>query len=290
MKCQLIAHVGVGLLLCCVSTSWTSRARAAEPSAKSLTRDDVIKTLESREMALQMVELRWTVDHHYEVGGQMPVAFTRDLHMRGKALKTGIPAQPVTFHYSSELRLKGDTTECFSKTFRINDAEASLSLIPYRTSYDGRVSKVLVGSDPTREQPMPEATNTNVATVGNLPILIYYRPLAEKFAILDKDALKISEQTVLINGHRCVRVGDGRSRVYLDRDRKLIPIAFQRIRSNGEKTLDVTIEYAPHSTLDFVPKHFVVKHYLEPSKLSEMITGEIVETHWGRSAPRRPVH
>jgi hypothetical protein len=231
-----------------------------------------------------MVELRWTVDHHNEAGSQMPVSFARDLHMQGKALKTGIPAQPVSFRYPSELRLKGDTTECLSKTFQTNDVEASLSLIPYRTSYDGRVSKVLVGSDPTRELSMLESTNTNVASWGNLPILIYYRPLSEKFAILDKDALKIIEQTVLIDGHRCVRISDGNCRVCLDRDRKLIPIAFQHFRRNGDVTLDATIEYTPHGTLHFAPKHFVVKRYLEPSKPAETITGDIVETHWGQSA------
>ncbi len=132
---------------------------------------------------------------------------------------------------------------------------------------------------------MLEATNTNVRTAGLLPILMYYRPLAEKFAVLDKAAIKILDQSVVINGHQCVHVGDGDFRVCLDRDRNLIPIAFQRFRSNGERTLDVTIDYATHRTLYFVPKHFAVKQYFfEPSKLSETIAGDIVETHWGRPA------
>ncbi|HET6326119.1 MAG TPA: DUF4148 domain-containing protein [Planctomycetaceae bacterium] len=284
MNRQLIAQAVVGLLLCGNSVSLPTLSQAAEPAVKPLTRDEVIKSLEAREKALQMVELRWVVDHHYEVGGCRSAMLAEQMHLRGKALKTGIPAEPVTFHYSNELRLKGDATECSSKTFRLNGPDASMSLIPYRTSYDGRVSKFLAGTDPAQERSMLEATNTNVGTAGLLPILMYYRPLAEKFAVLDKAALKICDQSVVINGHQCVRVGDGDFRVCLDRDRNLIPIAFQRFRSNGERTLDVTIDYATHRTLYFVPKHFAVKHYLEPSKLSETIAGDIVETHWGRPA------
>jgi hypothetical protein len=284
MNSRFIAHV-VGLLLCGTSASLPTPTQASEPSVKTLTCDDLLKSLEAREKAVQMVELRWTVDHHYEPGSQTSAETAQELQMRGKSLKTGIPAEPATFHYSSELRLKGNTMEYLSKTFHVDDRQATMSLIPYRTSYDGRVSKFLVGSDPTRERTEREPRTVSAGTPPLMPIWIYYRPLDETiFAILKKKSLKLTDQALLVDGHRCVRFNDGSLRVCLDRDRTLIPIAFQRFDPSGNRYLDATIEYAPHGSLSFVPKSFVLKRYSRTGKLAETITGDIFETHWGRPA------
>ncbi len=58
MNRQLIAQAVVGLLLCGNSVSLPTLSQAAEPAVKPLTRDEVIKSLEAREKAVQVAEPR----------------------------------------------------------------------------------------------------------------------------------------------------------------------------------------------------------------------------------------
>jgi hypothetical protein len=260
-----------------------SAVYASEPTPKPLTVDEVVHALEKREMAAATVELRWNANIRYEVGAILSKEQAQMMQMRGKVFEQGTPTVPTLFHYPGELRLQDDKMKFVTKTLRIDCAAPFLSLVPYSSSYDGRESRMLMNLQ--RGSILRERRNTDVDTPHILPILLCYRPLNPTFAVLRKDAMKLSEGPVLINGHKCVRVDDGRIRVYLDCQCGLIPVAFQRFRKNGDMYLDGTIEYASHGTLSFVPKHFELKRYFRPSHVAETFSADITETQIGVRLP-----
>lgn len=269
----------VGLLACCLSGSFLPAAWAADSPRRPVTLNEVVQSLEKREHATAMVELRWTDNVHYEAGSLLDPWFARSMQLKGKFLQHGVPAEPVTFHYPSELRLKGEQMEYISKTLSQDPAHDSVFLIPYTSSYDGRESKFFMGSrSPTV---LNERRNTDVDTPHLLPILLYCRPLNATFGILHKKSLKLSDHVERINGHRCVRVDDGTTRVDLDCERGLIPVAFQRYVRNRRLFLEGVIEYSPHQTLSFVPRRFDAKRYDRASRVAETFSGDHFETHWG---------
>jgi hypothetical protein len=282
MNRRLIAFASAWLMFCCGSLQRQATIYGSEPLLKPVTLADVVEALEKRERAAAMVELRWTHSVRYEQGSLLPQVYAKSMELKGKFLEHGVPAEAVEFRYPSELRLKGDQMEFVSKRLRVDPA--SLSMIDYRSAYDGRESKFQMGSDP--ETILPVRGNTDVTNLHLLPILLYCRPLDETFAILRKKTLKLSGRIEQIDGHKCLRVDDGRTRVDLDCERGLIPVAFQRYwpARKGELFLDGRIEYAPHRTLLFVPKRFEVKKYSRPRQIGETFSGDIAETHWGAPA------
>jgi len=284
MNRRLIALASAWLIFCSSSLQRQATIYGSEPPLKPITLADVVQALEKRERAAAMVELRWNDNVRYETGSVLTPDFAKQMQLKGRFLQRGVPAEPLAFRYPSEIRLKGDQMEFVSKTLRIDPGQASLSLIDYRSAYDGRESKLQMASNP--EQILPERRNTDVQTPHLFPILLYYRPLDETFAVLRKKSLKLPERIEQIDGHKCLRVDDGRTRVDLDCERGLIPVAFQRYlpTRNGELSFDGRVEYAPHRTLLFVPKRFEVKWYSQPSQVAQTFSGEIAETHWGQIA------
>jgi|HubBroStandDraft_6_1064221.scaffolds.fasta_scaffold60961_2 hypothetical protein len=284
MNRRLIAFAFAWQMFCCSSLQRPATIYGSEPPLKPVTLADVVEALEKRERATAMVELRWTHSVRYEPGSLLAREFAKSMELQGNSLLHGVPAEPVAFRYPSELRLKGEQMEFVSKRLRVDPPDASLSMIDYRSAYDGRESKFQMGSSPGTI--LPVRGNTDVTNLHLLPILLYYRPLDDTFAVLRKKTLKLSGRIEQVDGHQCLRVDDGRTRVDLDCERGLIPVAFQRYWPwNGKLFLDGHIEYAPHRTLLFVPKRFEVKQYSRPSQIAETFSGDIAETHW--AAPAR---
>jgi hypothetical protein len=223
---------------------------ASDQPPKPVTLEMVVAALEAREKQATTVQLRWNVIVHYKAGSIVTSTQAKQMRWEGKSLERGIPGEPVAYRYPCELVLKNDGMKYIAKTFRVNQKEAALTLIAYTSSYDGHESKYQMNAKPkARGTILTERRNTDVDTPALLPLMLHYRPLGETFSTLNKRVLKLSNERALIKGHNCVRIDDGRIRLFVDCGRAFIPVAFELYRKNGELLLDGEIEYMEHKTL-----------------------------------------
>jgi hypothetical protein len=210
MNRRLIALASAWLIFCSSSLQRQATIYGSEPLLKPVTLADVVEALEKRERAAAMVELRWTHSVRYEQGSLLPQVYAKSMELKGKFLEHGVPAEAVEFRYPSELRLKGDQMEFVSKRLRVDPA--SLSMIDYRSAYDGRESKFQMGSNPETILPVP-GTQTSPIFISFPFCCIaghWMRPLPSSARKRSNSRGELSKSTVI---NACELMTEGRESI-----------------------------------------------------------------------------
>jgi hypothetical protein len=187
--------------------------------------------------------------------------------------------------------LKGASMRYVGKAFLMT---GGVSLIEYVTSYDGNESRLLMGRKPPRGTIREEKRNIEADHTQLVAFMLYFRPLAEPYDALRRKTLKLLDERKTIDGHECVVVDDGRTRVYLDCDRDFIPVAFQRYvqpswRMAGSDRpgfvyLDGSIEYyRKQGGMRWLPKAFQVTMHGNQPGANDRTRGDQVQTEIGAS-------
>jgi len=209
----------------------------------------LVDVMEARQKRTDSVMVRWTESSRYSAGALL--------------------AKPSEFTQPCEMLLKGASGHFVGKSF--SHSGGGVTVIDYVSSYDGNESRFLMGLKPPRGTILEEdEKGCDAAKVaGRLPLMLYLRPLAETYDTLRRKTLKLLDGRKTIDGHECVTVDDGRTRVYLDCGRDFIPIACQRYLQKGFRAaessqtgfvlLDGGIEYyRKQDVLRWYPKAFQV--------------------------------
>jgi hypothetical protein len=216
-KAQSRTCVPVTLFTFVVLAAWPGAHRlpAQQPSPKPVTLAAIIDSMEARQKLADSVTVRWTRTVHFVPGGHF--------------------AKQNEFTYPCEMLLKGASMRNVDKGFRMT---GGVSLIELVTSYDGNESRILRGTKPPRGAIREEQRNVQTGSIDLMAFMLCFRPLAEPYDALRRKTLKLLDEHKTIDGHECVTVDDGRTRVYLDRNRDFIPVAFQRYLEPGWKTAE----------------------------------------------------
>jgi hypothetical protein len=232
---------------------------AQQPSPKPITFATLVEVMEAREKVADSVVVRWNQIARYS-GSLLP--------------------KPREFTDARELLLRGAAARCAGRPFR--HIGEGWTHIDYVSSYDGKLSRCLIGLKPPRGYISEEkgSRDTNSPTV--LPLMLYFRPLAEPYDTLRRNTLQLLDERKTIDGHQCVAIDDGRTRVYLDRDRDFIPIAFKSSRP-GFVLLEGSIEYyRKQDAMRWHPKVFQVTLHNEGQKgVPDRVRGDSVQTAIG---------
>jgi hypothetical protein len=244
---------------------------AQQPSPKPITLATLVDVMEAREKLADSVTVRWTKTVHYVPGGHF--------------------AKQSEFTYPCEMLLKGASMRYVGKAFLMT---GGVSLIEYVTSYDGNESRVLRGRKPPQGTIREEKRNIAADNTQLMAFMLYFRPLAEPYDALRRKTLKLLDERKTIDGHECVVVDDGRTRVYLDCDRDFVPVAFQRYVQPGWKTagserpgfvyLDGSIEYyRKQGGIRWLPKAFQLTMHGNRPDANDRTRGDQVQTEIGAS-------
>jgi hypothetical protein len=242
---------------------------AEQPSPKPITLAAIIESMEAREKLADSVAVRWNQSTWYSARALLP--------------------KPCEFMGAREMLLRGASARCVGKSF--SSVGEELTQIDHVSSYDGDLSWKLEGLKPPRgyievaEKGSYRDTNNSII----LPLMLYVRPLAEPYDTLSRTTLKLLDQRRTIDGHECVGVDDGRTRVYLDRDRDFIPVACQRylpkssrVAPPGFVLLDGSIEYyRKQDAMRWYPKAFQLTKHYQVAGVSSRTRGDSVQTTIG---------
>jgi hypothetical protein len=234
---------------------------AQQDSAKPITLAAIVDAMEAREKRADFVMLRWTQSERYSAGALL--------------------ADPSEFTFACEMLLKGTSMRYVGKTFS-HDVGGGVTLIDHLSSYDGNESRYLQGAKPPLGRILQEKANTDAKLYTLLPFRLYFRPLAEPFGTLKRKSLKLLDERKTVEGHECVAVDDGRLRVYLDRDRDFVPVAFQTYGRNHIVRFEGSIEYYRNQGAKlWLPKAFQVTFHGKGQGLADRTRGDGVQTKIG---------
>jgi hypothetical protein len=245
--------------------------RAQQVSRRPVKLAELVDVMEAREKLADSVTVRWTKSVHYVPGALF--------------------AKQSEFTYPCEMLLKGTSMRYVGKAFLMT---GGLSLIEYVSSYDGNESRSLMGRTPPRGTIREEKRNIEADNVHLMAFMLYFRPFAEPYDALRRKTLKLLAERKNIDGHECVAVDDGRTRVYLDCDRDFVPVAFQRYLRPGWRTsgsdrpgfvfLDGSIEYyRKQGGMWWLPKAFQVRMHGNRPDAVDRTRGDRVQTDIGAS-------
>jgi hypothetical protein len=265
--------VGCLCVLVCTLGALSLPLSAQQTSPKPITLAMLVDVMEARQKLADSVAVRWTASSRYSAGALL--------------------AKPCEFTHPCEMLLRGGLSRYFGKSF--SHIGGGLTQIDHVSSYDGNESRFLEGLKPPRgyilEQEEKGTGDTNNSDV--LPLMLYFRPLAEPYDTLRPKTLKLLDERKTIEGHECVTVDDGRTRVYLDCDRDFIPVACPRYLQKGQGAaessrpgfvlLDGSIEYyRKQDAMRWYPKSFqVIKHNKGQQGVSNRTRGDDVQTEIG---------
>jgi hypothetical protein len=246
---------------------------AQQPSPKPITLATLVDVMEAREKLADSVTVRWAKSSRYGAGALL--------------------AKPSEFTNPCEMLLKGACVHYVGKSF--SHSGGGLTQIDHASSYDGKESRLLEGLKPPRGYIKDEKGTSDANNADVLPLMLYFRPLAEPYDILRRKTLKLLDERKTIDGHECVTVDDGRTRVYLDRDRDFVPIAcqcylqkgFRAVESSrpGFVLLEGSIEYyRKQDAMRWYPKAFQVTHHAKGQQnVPDRTRGDGVQTEIGAS-------
>jgi hypothetical protein len=234
---------------------------AQQASPKPVTLAWLVHKMEARERRAASASLRWTQSERYSVGA--------------------ILAKPSEFTFACEMLLKGDSMRYVGKTFSHNVGGGG-NVIDHFLSYDRNEHTYLQGAKSPLRRILGERASTDDHLFTLLPFRLYFRPFAGPYAPLKQKTLKLLDDRKTIDGHECVTVDDGHLRVYLDRDRDFVPVAFQAYGGNGVLRLDGNIEYySKEDAMRWVPKAFQVTLHVKGQNEADRIRGDDVQTDIG---------
>ena len=238
--------------------------RAQQPLPEPITLATLVEVMEAREKLADSVTVRWTQNERY----------------RARALLS----KPSTWTSSCEMLLKGGSMRYAGKMF--SHSGGDVTQIDHVSSYDGKESRALQGAKPPRgfilDLGDEETANEDAAVPALQPLMLYFRPLAEPNAMLRRKTLKLLDERKTVDGRECVTVDDGRTRVYLDRDRDFVPVAFQRYSKNLPVVYDGSLEYyRKQNAPRWLPKAFQVTMRVAGPNIADRIRGDGVQTTIG---------
>jgi hypothetical protein len=232
---------------------------AQQASPKPITLAAVVEAMEARQKRADSVMLRWNETHWYSA--------------------PGFATKPSGFTYPCEMLLKGASMRYVSQI--LSFVGRDVSLVDRVSSFDGNESRYRVGTKPLRGGINREKDNSHAISSANLPLRLYFRPLAEPFATLKRKDLKLSEGRKTIDGHECVQIDDGHLRVYLDCNRDFVPVAFE-CYVKGNRYMDGSLEYyRKQDAMRWVPKAFQVSWYSKAQGVSQRDRGDRMQTEIG---------
>jgi hypothetical protein len=230
---------------------------AQQPSPKPVTLATLVEAMEARQKLADSVTVRWTRNERYSAGALL--------------------ANPSTWTSPGEMLLKGGSMRYVGKTF--SHVGESVSLIDHVSSFDGNESRFLQGTKPPQGFINEEKVNTDAHVACLQPLMLYFRPLAEPYAMLKRETLKLLDERKTIDGHECVTVDDGHARVYLDCDRDFVPVAFHLYTKNRRLVYDGSLEYyRKQDAMRWLPKAFQVTLHWKGQNVPDRIRGEGVQT------------
>jgi hypothetical protein len=234
---------------------------AQQASPNPITLAMLVDVMEARQKLADSVTVRWTRNERYRAGALL--------------------GKPSTWTSPCEMLLKGGSMRYVGKTF--SHSGGDVTQIDHVSSYDGKESRLLSGVEPPRGYILDpgdgEKGNTDAGVPSLQPLMLYFRPLAEPHAMLRRATLRLLDEHKTIDGHDCVTVDDGRTRVYLDRDRDFVPVAFHRYNKNRPVVYDGSLEYyRKHDSLRWIPKAFQVTLHVTGPNVADRIHGDGVQT------------
>jgi hypothetical protein len=237
---------------------------AQQPSPKPITLAAIIESMEARERLADSVMVRWNRDEQYSAGALLEKA--------------------STWTSPCEMLLKGGSMRYVGTTF--SHSGASVTQIHHVSSYDGKESRFLQGTKPPLGHILvleeDEKGNTDAGVPSLRPLMLYFRPLAEPYNTLSRKTLKLLDERKTIDGRECVSVDDGRTRVYVDRDRDFVPVAFDCRTTKGRFVYGGTLEYYhKQGAMQWLPKAFHVTMHFRGQNVADRIRGEGVQTEIG---------
>jgi hypothetical protein len=239
---------------------------AQQTSPKPITLAMLVDAMEAREKRADSVSVRWTRNERYSAGALL--------------------AKASAWTSPCEMLLKGSSMRYVGKTF--SHSGADVTQIDHVSSYDGKESRFLQGSKPPSGYILAlgeeEKGNTDANTSGVLPLMLYFRPLAEPYDTLRRKTLNVLDEHKTVDGHECVTVDDGHLRVHLDRDRDFVPVAFQAYLKDGRVYLDGSLEYyRKQDAMRWYPKAFQVTLHWKAQNVPDRIRGGGVQAEIGAS-------
>jgi hypothetical protein len=234
---------------------------AQQTSLQPITLAALIDVMEAREKLADSVTIRWTRNERYSAGALL--------------------AEPSSWTSPCELLLKGGSMRYVGKTF--SHSRGGVTQIDHVSSYDGKESRFLQGSKPPLGRILvlgeEEKGNTDADVPSLQPLMLYFRPLAEPYVMLKRKTLKVLDERATIDGHECVTVDDGRTRVYLDRERDFIPVAFHRYTKDRRLVYEGSLEfYRKQDAMRWLPKAFQVTPHAKGQNVAERIRGDRLQT------------
>jgi hypothetical protein len=244
---------------------------AQQPSPKPITLATLVDVMEAREKLADSMTVRWTKSERYRAGALL--------------------AKQSTWTSPCEMLLKGGSMRYVGKTFSI--VGGSPNVIDHVSSYDGNESRYLQGTKPPLGRILEKKVNTDARTSALLPLMLYFRPLAEPYDTLKRKTLKLVDERKTIDGHECVTVDDGSLRVNLDCERDFVPVAYQFYLEKGAQAAessrpgfvlqDGSIEYyRKQDALRWYPKASQVTfHNRGQEGVPDRIRGDGVQTQIG---------
>ena len=245
---------------------------AQQSSPKPITLQAIIESMEARQRLADSVTVRWRKSTRYVPGGH----FTTQ----------------TEFTYPCEMLLKGAFMRNVNKLMDMRKGVKGVPLVDRVTSYNGDESRILRSFKPPLGTIREEKRNIDVDDTHLMAFMLYFRPLAEPYDALRRESLKLVDESKIIDGHECVTVDDGRTRVYLDRNRDFIPLAFQRyLRPGwiaaasdrpGDVLMDGSVEYyRMQSAMPWLPKAFQVTMHRSTPGTADRTRGDGVQTTIG---------
>jgi hypothetical protein len=257
---DLKQRAGVVLVLSSALAACPLPLLAQQASPKPITLATLIDVMEAREKLTDSVTVRWTQNERYNAGALL--------------------AKPSTWTSPCEMLLKGGSMRYVGKMF--SHVGGSVNVIDHVSSYDGIESRHLQGSKPPRGFINEEKVNRDVELPSLQPLMLYFRPLAEPYAILKRKTLRLLDERKSIDGHECVTVDDGHLRVYFDCDRDFVPVAFDRYTKDRRLVYDGSLEYyRKQGAIRWLPKAFQVTLHAKGQNVPDRIRGDGVQTEIG---------
>ena len=247
-------------------------ASAADHSRASLKLDEIIRAMEANGERAGAVAIHWREVVHFAKAGLMAPEELGFLGVDGEVSKTGIPARDVQAAYPGDLLLKGTWMKVSTKTGGPGSTEKEV-MSDSTTAYDGVENRYLSANAHRGLLYGGIVTDTRNRATGEarfLPLLMYLRPFAEPFHLLDKRALRVKTADTIVNNQHCVVISDGHMSAWLDPARACIPLVLELHRTNGETSMRAEVEYAEDKVLYWVPKRYRVSLYdmPHPSKVN----------------------
>jgi hypothetical protein len=245
------------IALSCAFVHFAVSARAQQTAQKPITLAAIIEAMEARQKRTASVSVRWIHNEKY--------------HESGTAAE---------YRYPSEMLIKGDLMR-YSGQNQLHD-RGEVTLIDHLATWDGKESRYLQGTTPLRGRILAKRGNQDAYTVELLPLMLYFRPLADPPAKLNRKALKLADGHKTIGGHECVTIDDGHFRVDLDCTRDFIPVSFEAYGQDGYVFHNGTLEYYHgRDAMAWVPKSFETRLHWKSTGVAERIWGESVQTAIG---------